>query len=157
MRPSLKQVIAGRPTIEIGSGNGVLANALGIQATDNRQQEDGSVRDYYAALQQPTISYGPAVEKVDAAAAVAKYRPSVVVASWVTHRYDPSRHQAGGNEDGVLEESVIEQCDAYVFIGNERVHAGKSIWSIPHEKVTPPWLYSRAWNESQDFIAVWGR
>lgn len=58
----------------------VLAKDLSIPATDNRQQEDGTIADYYAALGQPTVPYGNHVERLDAAAAVAKYWPSIVIA-----------------------------------------------------------------------------
>lgn len=151
----VRTLIGGRKAIEIGAGYGVLAAALGIPATDNRQQEQPDIAAYYAALRQPTVPYGPNVERLDSRQALAKYRPQVVVGCWVTHRYDPRRHEAGGNQDGVVEEEVIDSCEAYVFIGNEKVHAGKSIWSRPHEKMTAPWVYSRAANGSPDFIAVW--
>lgn len=97
------------------------------------------------------------VEKLDAAAAVAKYRPNVVIACWVTHRFDPYRPYAGGSVTGVDEASIIESCDEYIFIGNEHVHAHKPIWKMPHEKLTPRWLYSRAVNGSREFIATWRR
>lgn len=153
----LREFIGERSALEVGSGHGRLATELDIRATDNRQQEAPHIRAYYAALRQPVIQYGPHVEKLTAEEAVRKYRPQVVVASWVTHRYDPSRHEAGGNQDGVREEEIIQGCDAYVFIGNEKVHAQKSIWALPHEKFSPPWLYSRAHNGSPDFIAIWRR
>lgn len=153
----LRVRIRGRQAIEIGSGHGVLAKALGIPATDNRQQEDAEVRAHYAAIRQPTVPYGEHVEKLDAAAAVEKYRPAVVVACWITHRFDPSRPDAGGSATGVDEVAIIASCDEYIFIGNERVHAHKPIWALPHEKLTPPWLYSRAINGSRDFIGIWRR
>ncbi len=153
----LREFIGERTAIEIGAGHGGLARALGIPATDNRQQERDDIRAHYEMLRQPTIRYGHNVESLDAEQAVRRYQPQVVVASWVTHRYDPRRHGAGGNQDGVQEEDIIANCDAYVFIGNERVHAGKSIWALPHARQTPPWLYSRAGNGSPDFIAIWER
>jgi hypothetical protein len=153
----LSQTIAGRSAIEIGAGHGGLAAALGIPATDNHQQDTPEISAYYRALKQPTVRYGGNVEKLDAAKAVAKYKPAVVVASWVTHRYDPSRQEAGGNQDGVTEEAIIDACDTYVLIGNERVHATKSTWTRPHEILRPSWLYSRAGNGSPDFIAIWKR
>jgi hypothetical protein len=61
----LRTRIAGRSAIEIGAGPGVLAQALGIPATDNHQQEDQTIR----ALGQPTVPYGDHVQKLDAAAA----------------------------------------------------------------------------------------
>ncbi|MBN8751548.1 Uncharacterised protein [Xylophilus ampelinus] len=82
----LKSFIAGRTAIEIGAGHGRLAQALGIPATDNRQQEEPALRTYYASLGQPTVRYGDHVEKRDAAAAVVHYRPQVVVAAWATSR-----------------------------------------------------------------------
>jgi hypothetical protein len=149
------EFIAGRAAIEIGAGHGGFAKALGIRATDSRQQERPEIAAYYRTLKQATIKYGANVEQLDALSAVAKYRPKVVVGSWVTHKYDPARHHAGGNEDGVTEEKILEACDAYLFVGNDRVHAGKSIWTRTHTRITPPWVYSRAANGSPDFIAIW--
>lgn len=153
----LKDRIAGRSAIEIGAGHGKLAQALGIPATDNRQQEDAALRQHYARLGQPIVPYGRNVEKLDAAAAVAKHKPQVVIACWVTHRFDPRRAEAEGSVTGVDEEAIIASCEEYIFIGNEQVHAGKSIWALPHEKMTPPWLYSRAGNGHPEFIASWRR
>lgn len=151
----LRTLIAGRSAIEIGAGSGILARALGIPATDNRQQEWPSVQEYYAALRQPTIRYGDHVEALDAQAAVAKYKPQVVIASWVTHRYDPARHDAGGNQDGVDEVALLEHCEEYIFIGNEKVHAAKPLWAVPHTKERLPFVFSRAANGSADFVARW--
>lgn len=137
----LKAFIAGRPAIEIGAGHGQLAAALGIPATDNRQQEEPAVRAHYAALGQPTVRYGDHVQKLDAMEAIAEHQPHVVVASWVTHLFRPDCPEAGGSTSGVDEEAVIRACDAYVVIGNTHVHRHKSIWSLPHELLTPDWLY----------------
>lgn len=153
----LRSHIRGRRAIEIGSGHGALARALAIPATDNRQQEDEGMKAHYAALRQPTVPYGEHVEKLDATAAVEKYRPDVVIGCWVTHRFDPGRPHAGGSTSGVDEAAIIAACDEYIFVGNEHVHAHKPIWSLPHEKLTPPWLYSRAVNGSRDFIGIWRR
>jgi hypothetical protein len=153
----LRAVIGGRTAIEIGAGHGVLAQALGIPATDNRQQEDAAVRAYYQILGQPTVPYGEHVEKLDAAEAVAKYKPAVVIACWVTHAFDPDQPERGGSASGVDEASIVAACDEYVFVGNEQVHAPKPILALRHERDTPGWLYSRAMNGSRDFIAIWSR
>jgi hypothetical protein len=153
----LRERVRGRTAIEIGAGHGVLAQALSIPATDNRQQEESAIADHYAALGQPTAPYGAHVEKIDAAAAVSKYRPSVVIACWVTHRFSGDRPELEGSATGVEEGAIIDACDEYIFVGNEDVHARKPIWALPHEKLTPPWLYSRAANGSRDFIAIWRR
>ena len=71
----LKRAIDGRRAIEIGSGNGVLAEALGIQGTDNFMQEMPKYKALYAAQGQPTIKYGKNVENLDALAAIKKYKP----------------------------------------------------------------------------------
>lgn len=151
----LQARIQGRTAIEIGSGHGALASALSIPATDNRQQEEPAVKAHYRHIGQPTVPYGEHVEKLDAVAAMQKYRPSVVIACWVTHLFDQDRPDAEGSMFGVDEASLIASCDEYIFIGNEQVHAKKPIWMIPHEKLTPSWVYSRAINGSRDFVAIW--
>lgn len=151
----LRQLIGDRSAIEIGAGNGVLAEALGIPATDSRQQEIPEYRMRISLAGQAPVRYGPNVVHMDARAAVRHYRPDVVVGCWVTHRYDPRRHAAGGNEVGIDEEDVIRRCRLYVVVGNEAVHAGKVIWRLPYRIEYPSWLYSRAVNGSRDFIATW--
>lgn len=151
----LRGRIGGRTAIEIGAGTGALARALGIVATDNRQQEGAAVRAHYQRLGQPTVPYGPNVEKLDAHRAVERHRPQVVIACWVTHRFDPKAPDAGGSETGVDEAAIIASCEEYIFIGNEHVHHYKPIWKLPHEKLTPSWLYSRAINGTRDFIGIW--
>ena len=151
----LRARIGTRSAIEIGAGHGQLACALGIPATDSKMQDDPAIAAWYAAHGQPTVRYGANVQKLDARQAVRKFRPQVVVASWVTHLYRPARHAAGGNAFGVNEEDLIARCEEYIFIGNTRVHAGKSIWNLPHDLLHPDWLYSRAHNGSPEFIAVW--
>lgn len=151
----LTELIDDRKAIEIGAGHGVLAEALGIPATDVKQQEMPEYRAYYEQLGQPIVSYGPNVEKLDGNDAVRKYKPQVVIACWVTHKYDPRRHSAGGNEIGVKEEKIVERCETYVLIGNEEIHKRKSIWKQPHTIEHPDWLYSRAHNGTPEFISVW--
>lgn len=154
----LREIIGDRSAIEIGSGNGVLAEALGIPATDNKMQDAPEIREYYEALGQPPVKYGSNVEQIDAHDAVRKYKPSVVVAAWVTHLYDERNPDAGGNMYGVDELDILRNCEQYVFVGNMRVHAMKPLWNrTPTLLETPPWIYSRALNGSPDFIASWTR
>ncbi len=153
----LQAIIAGRPAIEIGAGHGVLAEVLGIPATDSFQQEQEPYRSYYDRIGQPRVRYGPNVVRCEAASAVRRYRPKVVIACWVTELYDPRRHEVGGNEAGVDEADVIRHCDEYVLVGNERVHSRKAIMSRPHDIEYPPFVYSRAANGTRDFIAIWRR
>lgn len=151
----LHELIDGRSAIEIGAGHGVLAQALDIPATDNRMQAKARYRLIYELTGQPLVKYGRNVIELDAAAAIRRYRPDVVIGCWVTHRYDPARHWAGGNEIGIDEEAVIDAVQQYVVIGNEEVHRGKSIWELPHTQIHPPFVYSRAANGSPDFLAIW--
>lgn len=153
----LRHRIAGRRAIEIGAGHGVLAEALGIPATDSWLQEEPDIVAYYRAIRQPTVPYGANVEKLDAAAAIAKHRPQVVVGSWITQLADPRHPDKGGSARGVDEEQIVASCDEYICIGNQLVHQHKSIWALPHERITPPWLFSRAVNGTPDFIASWTR
>lgn len=153
----LREVIGERRAIEIGAGHGQLATALGIPATDNRQQEEPATRAHYELLRQPTVRYGDHVRKLDALEAVARHRPQVVVAAWVTHRYRPECPDAGGSVTGIEEEAVIAACETYVFIGNTQVHQHKPVAALPHRRLTPPWLYSRAVNGTADFIGIWER
>ena len=153
----LKELIGDRSAIEIGAGHGVLAEALGIRATDSRQQEQQKYREHYRRVNQPIVAYGPNIVECDGNRAVRKYKPQVVIGCWITHKYDPRRHAAGGNEAGVKEEEIVAGCDSYVVIGNEQVHASKSIWKLPHTIEHPDWLYSRAHNGTPEFIAVWSK
>lgn len=152
----LRELVGDRSAIEIGAGHGALAQALGIPATDNRMQDDPSVSAYYAAMKQPTVRYGPNVEKLDALAAIEKYRPQVVIGCWITHKFDPTRPEAEGNQYGIDEERVIEGCETYIMVGNTHVHRKKPIWALPHHIEHPDFVFSRAANGSPDFIAVWG-
>lgn len=151
----LHTLIGGRSAIEVGAGHGMLAQALGIRATDSRQQEIPHYRAWITALGQPPVRYGPNVIGCDAIQAVRKYRPDVVIGCWVTHRYDPARHWAGGNEMGIDEVELLRWCGQYVVVGNEQVHQHKAIWSLPHTIEYPSWLVSRAMNGSREFIAMW--
>lgn len=155
----IKDYIGDRSAIEIGAAHGLLAQALGIPATDNYQQADPAIAAHYAMIGQATVRYGAHVERLDALSAVAKYRPQVVVASWVTHKYLLLRHEAGGNVQGVNEEALLDSgIEAYVFIGNTVTHAGKSIWSRPHRFIEQDFVYSRAAQPgAKDFLCVWER
>lgn len=153
----LTQIIDGRSAIEIGAGNGVLAQALGIPATDSHQQEIPKYRAFYLLSGQPTITYGPNVEQMHASRAVRHYKPKVVIGCWVTHKWEAARSQAQGNEDGVDEADVMAHCDTYVLVGNEHVHRFSRMLERRPAIEYPDWLYSRASNDTRNMIAVWNR
>lgn len=153
----LGNLINGRRAIEIGAGHGVLAEALGIPGTDSHQQLVPKYRVVYELAGQAIVPYGPNVEKIDARAAVRKYKPDVVIGSWVTHKYDPKRPFAAGNEVGVDQKPILRRVKTYVAIGNDHVHRHDPLWDLPHEKIHPAWVYSRAMNGSPDFVATWDK
>lgn len=151
----LRGLIGGRSAIEVGAGHGVVAEALGIPGTDSYQHAKDPYRAWLRLHGQPPVRYGPDVVEMHASRAVRVYKPQVVVGCWVTHKYDRSRHAAGGNEAGFDEEDLLRNCATYIVVGNEQVHAGKKIWERPHTIEYPPFLYSRAVNGTREFVAVW--
>src|ERR1700690_4415380 len=62
----LRDRIGDRSAIEIGSGNGALALALGIPATDSKMQDDPKIAALYGAMGQTTVSYGDNVKRFNA-------------------------------------------------------------------------------------------
>lgn len=151
----LRELINGRVAIEIGAGHGVLARALDIPATDNRMQAKARYRRIYEQQGQPTVKYGRNIIELDAAAAIRRFRPDVVIGCWVTHKYEPHRHADGGNEIGIDEPDLITKVEQYVVIGNDHVHRGKPIWDLPHTRTYPPFIFSRAANDTPDFLGIW--
>lgn len=145
---------AGRVAIEVGAGNGVLAEALGIPATDNFQQRMPRYHLYYASIEQAIVPYGENVIDMDASHAVRYFKPDVVIGCWVTHKFDPKQPQREGNEIGLDEADILRHCAEYIFVGNELVHQHKPIWDCPHKRLYPPYVFSRAFNGSRDFLAV---
>lgn len=128
----LRQIIAGREqqTIEIGAGNGGISKALGIQATDSYQQEDKNVSQYINQLGGATVPYGPHVARHESKEAIRKFKPKVVLACWVTHKYNPLKPHLDGNQWGVDEHWVLSRCDEYIFVGAEtRTHNVKPLFA----------------------------
>lgn len=155
----LREQIGDRTAIEIGSGNGCLGRSLGIPMTDSRQQELEHVEARYTQLGQAIVNYGPDVEKLTALEAVEKYKPQVVVAAWVTHRYDKARPRYRGNMYGVDEGRMLDKkwVKRYIFVGHEQVHgvqAPKPILGRRHETHRLPFLYSRS-PEPRDVVWIW--
>jgi len=155
----IRDQIDGRDALEIGSGNGCLGRAVGIRLTDSRQQELEHVEARYAQLGQPIVSYGPDVEKLTALEAVEKYKPTVVLAAWVTHKYDKTRPRNRGNMNGVDEGRMLDKkwVKRYIFVSHEHVHgvhARKPILSRRHETHRLPFLYSRSTNPL-DVVWIW--
>ena len=159
-------LIGKRSAIEIGSGAGDLAYHLGIRGTDNLMQMDPkfkiggvSVRDAYLNMGQPVIKYPSWIEQLDAVEAVNKYKPEVVVASWVTQWIDPNLPPppGGGNIHGVKEDRILNLVKTYVVIGNRKIHGSKKILERPHSEYPLPFIRSRASCPEDDVVYVWSR
>lgn len=153
----LKERIAGRRAIEIGSGSGDLAFHLGIPATDSKMQKRKSIQAQYALFQQPTIRYPKFVRNLEALEAIAELKPEVVVASWVTQWIDPNLPPppGGGCAWGVREDRLLATGVTYILIGNLHVHHAKPILALPHEEHALPFLRSRANHLELDRVWVW--
>lgn len=150
----LREQIAGRSAIEIGSGNGALGRALGIPITDSRLQERADIKAHYESIGQPTIKYPDDIQAFEALEAIRHFKPQVVIASWVTQVYREETHELGGNQYGIDEDVLLQQVPLYIHIGNIKTHSGKRILKLPHETYSFPWLYGRG-EKSQDVIYVW--
>lgn len=161
----LREYIAGRSCLEIGSGAGDLAHHLGVRATDNRMQEWPEIKMQYAMTGQPVIPYPVWMEELDAIDAVQKYKPDVVLASWVTEWIDPAKLPPphGGNVFGVKENLIVTAGDiglshcnpTYILIGNDATHGKKQIMSRKHERFYFPFLKSRAKFANLNCVYVW--
>ena len=152
----LRSMVGGLSMLEIGAGNGSLAKAMGIHATDNWMQTWPDVAAHYAALQQAPVPYGEHVEMLDAHEAVVRYKPDVVLACWVTHRFRESEPEREGNMYGVDEDALLSSCRTFIHVGNSRTHAKKRIRALPHRTYRFPWLVARTVAPELNEICIWG-
>jgi len=156
----LSKLIKGKNTIEIGSGNGVLAEALGIKATDNKMQEQPQYRNALLASMQNPVKYGLNVEKISGNKAVKKYKPEIVIGAWITNKFNMDlfiTKGIEGNQAGVKELEIIRKVDTYIHIGNLNTHVNKPINNLPHVTYTKEWLLSRSLERGQNVIQIWGK
>jgi hypothetical protein len=139
--------------LEIGAGTSGLGQHLGIHQTDSFMQHNLVIASYYKVLGQNITQPQPTVERIDGNSAVVKYKPRVVVASWVTQLGDGETSPS--NPWGVDEHLIISQGVKYVLVGNMGAHGGKTIMAIPHKKIMEPWIVSRSVRPKENFIAIW--
>lgn len=144
-----------RSAIEIGSGNGVLGKALGIPCTDSYMQDDPAIQALYSKMGQPVVKYGEHVERFDADAAVAHYRPEVVVAAWVTHKFNEAEPERAGNMFGVDEVALLSQIKRYIFVGNFYVHGQKPLLAAPYIVHDSEAIFSRSQKPHGNGVIVW--
>jgi len=139
-------LIDGRTAIEIGSGNGCLGRALGIHRTDNKMQEWPEIKKKYKEGNCPTIFYPNDVKKIDYKKAILKYKPQVVVASWVT--------QNDKNVFGCDEEWILDNCETYIHYGHTAVHGEKKILKYSHDSIYNKFMYSRSARQNP-VLQIW--
>lgn len=154
----IRNEIGGQAAIEIGSGNGCLGRALGIPLTDNRMQEWPHIRHYYLLSQQQPINYPRDVQKLDAADAIKKFKPDVVVASWVTQKWKFGMGKnVGANEHGIDETKFKGLIKKYILVGNEDSHGDKDILlfkTFPVITYKFDWLVSRSLSKQKNLIYI---
>lgn len=153
----IKNEIGDSSVIEIGSGNGCIGRSLGIKMTDNKMQQWDIIRAQYELSRQPVITYGNDVEEIDALEAVKKYKPEVVVACWVTHKWKEGL--SAGNMFGVEEELMFNNgVKKYIHIGCDSPTTGHQIKpilnKIPVKKLKFPWLVSRSMSRDLNTIYI---
>jgi hypothetical protein len=151
----LQQEIGGRNSIEIGAGNGALGRALNIPMSDSFLQDEAEIKAYYESLRQPTILYGKDVEKLDYKAAIQKYKPEVVIGSWVTQLWRDHSDDGAASMHGLDEDWILKNVSCYIHIGNVRTHGKKRILKKPYQEYRFDWLFSRSMVPEECVIYVW--
>ncbi|HEY9879016.1 MAG TPA: hypothetical protein V6D29_11200 [Leptolyngbyaceae cyanobacterium] len=148
----LKNKIAGKRAIEVGSGNNGLCHYLGIQGTDNRCQQLPEVITLYEMAGQVPTNPADSIKTLDAVDAVKRYKPDIIVASWITQK---KLVQGNGNQYGPEEEKIVDSGRVYIHIGNVDIHGDKRILSRPHQKIVAPGLVSRSAYPDLNCVYVW--
>lgn len=152
----LTNIIDGRSAIEIGAGAGDLGCILNIRMTDSRQQENPQIKAAYEAMRQPVINYPDDVEKIEALDAVKKYKPQVVIGSWIT-TYAPHEMPYGSNPYGIKEDLILDLVETFILIGNTDTHGDKPIMKKKHEEYYEDWMVSRGAKQENNRIWIWNR
>jgi hypothetical protein len=155
----LRSRIGGRSAIEVGAGQGDLGAALKIPMSDSGMQQIPDVYLYYRSIGQEPTNPPYDVRRIDALGAIRASRPQVVIAAWLTQAYESGDEQAaiGSSVYGPDERAIVESVQTYIHIGNAATHGDKRILALPHEEYRPPWLVSRAADQSQNVIWVWDK
>lgn len=161
----LKTLIPNLDTaIEIGSGNGVIANNLGIRATDNFMQRSdfkapSKLKDLHKQFLNsvPMVQYGPNVLKVEAHEAVKRFKPKTVLACFVTHLYKQSEPERQGNALGVDYRKIIKSTDRVVLVGNDATHRLNPAMELPLVSLQVDSLITRSKTPDLNRIYIWDK
>ena len=151
----LKNHVIEGATIQVGAGNDSIGRTLGIPFTDSCLMKVPEVAAYYAMGGQPITKYPDDIIELEAAAAIKKYKPKVVIGCWITHLYREDEHFRGGNMYGIDEDFILDNVDKYIVIGNNKTHDKKRIIERKHTTHKFPWLFSRSMYPLENMIYVW--
>lgn len=141
--------------IEIGAGNNYLFYHLGIKGIDNYSEQIPRVRLVREILGEAATNPPPEVERIDAIAAVDKYQPETVIASWMTLKTEDPEDIDAGHKYAPDEVEILERGVNYVFIGNEKIHDNREILNREHQTYYFDWLVSRAKYPEKNLVYVW--
>lgn len=141
--------------MEIGAGHGAISRALQIRAVDNFMQDRPDMKELYDTFKQATVPYGKHVEKIDGNEAIRKYKPSIVIGAYCTHKYNPNEHFRGGNMYGFNEKLILERVQKYIHIGNRTVHGKKPILKYKYREIKEEWIMGRSQIPKDNVIWIW--
>lgn len=153
--------------IEICGGTGWIGRQLGIKSTDIKNMENPIVQEVMLkSFSVPTI-YASDVETLEASEAVRKYKPEIVIGSYVTSKQlvdkiDKRKAITVGYRvmGGVIEQNLMDLARKEVRVGvdvksicrkvyklilvcNMRTHKNESYMSLPYQSYSFPWLVTR--------------
>lgn len=152
--------------MEIGAGNGALAEYLGVLAIDNYSQHptyrpEAKHRALWEQTQaarqsakQALVTYGANVVRQEAIDAVIKHKPTVTYGLYIMHKYRAGDRD--GNVFGVDEEKLIKRT-TYIMAGNAKTHANKRILSRANEVHELDGLITRAADQNLNRIWIWNK
>jgi hypothetical protein len=95
---------------------------------------------------------------LDAHKALGRFKPQVVIGSWITRRFIDGVDREGesqANIYGVLEQEILCSVETYIHIGNDLIHGQKTLLQYEHETHYFDWIVSRSGNQKSNCIYVW--
>lgn len=150
----LKKYIGDKLAIEIGSGNGAFSRWLNIKGTDSKIQETPEIKLLYALQNVATTNPPDDIEKLDALEAIKKYKPEIVIGTYVTNKWKDGDKDGFCNGADHDEFWKLDYLKKYIMVGNKRVHLNHTFLKNKHEEIYEPWLISRS-EQTLNRIFVW--
>ena len=154
--------------IEICAGTGWIGRQLGIPTTDIKNMENPEVQKIMLDSRSIPTIYADDVETLEASDAVSKYKPDIVIGSYVTSRQLVDKvdkrkaktvgiHMPNGGiitqnlmdivrkeiKVGADVKSICRKVYKVILVCNMRVHRNESYMSLPHKTLSFPWLITR--------------